>query len=212
MDHNQEMKEYQARLKAHDWYWPFSDDAGVCRAARRAEEELKELSSKTPDHKKLWEAWTTHISAVVQGNATNNVQPTWPLQDAVAAPQPPTKLKIPLGISGNSFIFSRQMAVDFLAFNRNEADQLEAMVIKDAMLSASTRTKIIHISGPHGADCLLEYCDQPGKVGEAFYPVVNIHDKRVCAARVSVPGQTSYFCTREQALAWVLLWRHQGLS
>lgn len=52
---DEDLKAYSLRLKNHDWFWSFSDDASVARLASHNEEVLKkEAEAKEGYFLKLW--------------------------------------------------------------------------------------------------------------------------------------------------------------
>lgn len=50
---------YEALLH-HDWYFAFSDDAGVCRAGEHAEKKLELIATQSPEHRALYDGFTRH--------------------------------------------------------------------------------------------------------------------------------------------------------
>lgn len=61
------LKEFDAKLQRHDWYWQYTDDAKVASNARRNEDELKKESELSHRHHRLFEAYSAAKS--VKGNA-----------------------------------------------------------------------------------------------------------------------------------------------
>lgn len=48
------LEEYELRLKKHDWYFRYSDDARVFRAGQEEEKKLLETSLKSKEHEKIY--------------------------------------------------------------------------------------------------------------------------------------------------------------
>jgi len=49
-----ELKSYYIMLKAHDWYFEYSDDHSVWTAGSDEQTRLREISQESVEHKKLW--------------------------------------------------------------------------------------------------------------------------------------------------------------
>ena len=51
-----DLKQYEKKLKAHDWYYQYSDDHGVWRAGKAAHDALWAEAKQSPEHLKLYQA------------------------------------------------------------------------------------------------------------------------------------------------------------
>jgi len=49
-----ELKSYYNMLKAFDWYYAYSDDHRVWKAGSDKEDQLRQISRESIEHKKLW--------------------------------------------------------------------------------------------------------------------------------------------------------------
>lgn len=64
----EDLKAFHEALKAHDWYYDFTDDKHVWRNGKANEEKLMEWSQKSPEHRKMW----TEFDAVARRTSAGN--------------------------------------------------------------------------------------------------------------------------------------------
>lgn len=64
----EDLKAFHEALKAHDWYYDFTDDNRVWRAGKANEEKLVKWSQKSPEHRKMWTEFETVARRTSAGN------------------------------------------------------------------------------------------------------------------------------------------------
>lgn len=55
-----DLKEFDSRLRNHDWFYSYSDDIRVYRHGSAAEAELIAVSESSPQHMRLYRAWVAY--------------------------------------------------------------------------------------------------------------------------------------------------------
>lgn len=53
-------RKFWTACRIHDWYYMYSDDPGVYREGREADEALRRMTDGKPELKAIYDAWEAH--------------------------------------------------------------------------------------------------------------------------------------------------------
>jgi hypothetical protein len=62
------LKEFDALLARHDWFYAFSDDHRVWSSGKATSEKLQHIAESSPAHKHLYQLWSSHIRTLMQNS------------------------------------------------------------------------------------------------------------------------------------------------
>jgi translation initiation factor 2 alpha subunit (eIF-2alpha) len=73
------LKDYYARLKAHDWHWSMADDSKAYKVGQKEEKALLEISYELgEEYGDLFDGFTKHYDAIVKGETAGPGVPPIP--------------------------------------------------------------------------------------------------------------------------------------